>query len=378
MPKRRPLHDTLDRLRDRPGPMLSLYLPTAADESARSARTAQTRAKRTMQRLGVPDKIRDRVVQTLQEGALHGRVAAIFADDDGLELIPIGFDLPVLDPATGEAEGHWGEPYLLPLEMALRREGDAAAVYVDGERVRAFDIFAGRAEPIFEVTRSRSEAELDRLTESKNVFPGYTADRGSSAVDDAADHVRALTERFYQDAGRRLSGQLDQRCIVLLGPNGTTSAFERHLVGDARDKVIAHLRALRFSEASAHEVYERVEPVLREHVEAQEAKLLDEIAERGVRGVDSCLELLQRGRLSHLAVPWHTDGEVYVDTQTGFAATSADEARAHATGEIERLPLEEELLRLAERFSVDLHMVTGSSRDRLVRELGGLGGIQRW
>lgn len=380
MENRRTLKELIERLRTVEGPVLSLYLSLVPDDDARSTRTAQTRAASTMQKLGVPSGIRDRVLRALEDGPVHGRVAAIFANGGFMEIVSLDIDLPIVDPITGQAESQWGAPLVMPLELALERHGDAAAIYVDQERVRIFDVSLGHAREIGHEMRLRGREEYDRLEESKTIHPAHIADRGSSANQDAVDHVADLTDRFYDRIAEGLPELLGQSRIILMGPDPFRGRFEKRLGGGIRNQICGRIGALSSPEAPESEVQARVAPVLDGVDREAEERLLDDIADHGVRGVDECLELLQRGRLAQLAVPWRVDREVYVDPKTGFAATTADRARANGAsdGEVETHPLRDELRRLARAFGAEVRFVTGEHRERIEHDFEGMGGIRRW
>jgi hypothetical protein len=144
--------------------------------------------------------------------------------------------------------------------------------------------------------------------------------------------------------------------------------------------MIIGTRSLSSPEAPPKEVLDRVRPIIVEREALEEDRLLNQIREKGVWGVDSCLREIQRGRIHTLAVPWRPDQRVYVAANTGYVAASEEAARAQSPngGSVEPRLLTTVLPDLVTAWGMRLEFMRGANQETLVGQLGSMAGLTRW
>src|SRR5690606_23663075 len=125
-------------------------------------------------------------------------------------------------------------------------------------------------------------------------------------------------------------------------------------------------------------ILELVQPKISELEAQRDAQLLDSIAERGVRGLNECLEALQEGRLHQLAVPRSLSQTAYMDPQTEYVSAQRKRAAALSDEAVEKVELSALLPELAQRWGANIQFVSGQAEPRVLEEFGGLGGLARW
>ena len=373
----------------RSGPVLSLYVatnpadPNVTDFSAGGKHKPYViRAKDTLKELGVPEGLRRRVLDRLEHDVVRGRTRALFASDDAIETYDLNVDLPVVDLAHGRVEARWGEPYVLPLVLALDEYERYAVVLLDEERWRLFEVYLGEVRELADAFRAVDPGQWRRLAEAKPGTPLGVAARGGSGRDKFDRRMLAWTHRFYRqlaaETGRWLE-QLGSDRLILMGVPEETRYFEGLLPKAVRERVVAHLPLPagggRVGEA---EVLRRVEEVIEEVERRKEAELLERVREEGAWGLENVLEALQQGRLYVLVMPWRPEGEVWVCPETGYAALDAERVRQVCSGEPERADLASTLAELAGLYGARVEFVRGDNADLLNREFGGLAGLKRW
>jgi len=372
-----------------PGPVLSLYVATnPADRdvldysAAGKHKPFVIRAKDTLKELGVPAQLRERVLERLEHDVIRGRTRALFAAEDVLQIYDLNVDLPVVDLPRGEVLARWGEPYVLPLLLALDEYERYAVVLLDEERWRLFEVYLGEVREVADAFRAVDPGQWRRLAEAKPGTPVGVAARGGSGRDMFDRRMLAWTHRFYRqlaaETGRWLE-RLGAGRLILMGVPEETRYFEGLLPRPLRERVAAHLPLPPGgSKVSAAEVLARVEEAIEEIERAKEAELLDRIREEGIWGTAGVLEALQEGRVYLLAMPWKPGGAVWRCRENGYAALQRELAEAVCPGDVEQADLAETLVELAALFGARVEFVRGDNADRLEREFGGLAGLKRW
>jgi len=385
--------EAIERLRNEitlhDGPMLSLYLATnPADRNVLDYTAGGKhkpfviRAKDTLKALGVPAKLRDRVLDRLEHDVIRGRTRAVFASEDTLDVYDLNVDLPVVNLPHGEVLVRWGEPYVLPLLLALDEYERYAVVLLDEERWRLFEVYLGEVREVADAFRAVDPGQWRRLAEAKPGTPVGVAARGGSGRDKFDRRMLAWTHRFYRqlaaETGRWLE-QLGSDRLILMGVPEETRYFEGLLPKAVRERVVAHLPLPagggRVGEA---EVLNRVEEVIEEVERRKEAELLDRVREEGLWGTANVLEALQQGRLYVLVMPWRPEGAVWRCPDLGYAALERERVEAVCPGAAREADLAEALVDLAGLFGARVEFVRGDNADRLEREFGGLAGLKRW
>ena len=129
------LRDQLARLEP---PVLSLYVNVNPAQPENARKGYVIRAKNALSQLELPEPLLQRVLANLEHDAPQTRTRVIYAAADFMQTYDLQVDLPNEEFRTGEAEAHWGEPYLAPLLVALDEYQPYGVVAVDEERWRFF------------------------------------------------------------------------------------------------------------------------------------------------------------------------------------------------------------------------------------------------
>jgi peptide subunit release factor 1 (eRF1) len=361
-------------------PVLSLYAHVNPGSGNNHPKAVALRARDTLRKLAVSDSVTRRVLEYLEAGGHHGRTAVIFATEQDFEVVDLSVDLPVVS-ASGQVDARWGAPYITPLLLAMDEWERYGVLYVDSERWRLFEVFLGEISEIGDARRSELPGVGDDLSPAKQVHPAYVAARGGSIHDDIDGRTDAWIHRFFKSAAQALENAMKARGmgrLILIGTREETRLFENTLPKHVRDKVVANEPSLPHPNASAGEVLERVRSAVQRAEAAAEQKLLTQIRERGVAGLEKTLSDLQTGRLYVLAVPWTVDRDVTVDPNTGYVSPVADGVNLPSDGPAERRTLRQVLPDLAAAHGVRLEFMQGESERRLLTEFGGLAGLARY
>jgi peptide subunit release factor 1 (eRF1) len=296
--------------------------------------------------------------------------------------MPLQVELPVVDGANGRAEASWGEPNLRPLELAIDELERYGVVYVDSEKLRLFEVFLGEIEEIVDAFRPRPPAADERLKHARRTSPAYVASRDNAGKDRMARRMDELTHRFYKQIAALLDSLARARHMdrfVLLGPDEDVRFFESSLPKALRERVVARETSLTSPAASAAEVLQKVGDVISRVEADSQRRLLDQIRERGIWGVERCLEELQQGRLHIVALPSDMRGDAWVVSEIDYISTDESRARGHANGHaLERRPLIAVLPQIATAHGARVEFVRGENAERVRSELGGLAGLLRW
>src|SRR5690606_24844870 len=175
----------------------------------------------------------------------------------------------------------------------------------------------------------------DRLSHAKQSHPAFLASRDSAGKDRIARRMDQHTHRLYKSAAHELEGVMRARGmdrLILIGGDDNVSFFEGVMTKALHDRVVARLASLSSPDAPVAEVLERVSAEIAEIEAREESALLDRIRERGVWGVERCLEELQQGRVQVVCVPYNLDRVVFVVPELDFVTTSQTRADRQADG----------------------------------------------
>lgn len=386
---KREIRAALQRVEHLEAPVLSAYV-NAIPSGPGPDRELTTRLKSTLDGLGVARDFADRILDEVANRRPRAPLLALFARPDPFEMesLELALDVGVEDPATGRGAARWGRPYAAPLIASLDDNEHCAALYLDRDRWRLFYATVASTEEVDSGYRRSSPLERDELEPSKRVHPGYIVGRGTSARDDADAHLHALRRRFFREVATRVAQFLAQRelgRLILMGPEADVAAFEETLVSESSARVEMRLPGLSSSEAPVSEVKARLSPAIAKLREERELALIDDIAKRGLTGIESCIPAWQNGQLRTVVLPWHREGRIaeptshlFRDPGSGYITVSEAEAQAYASdGKAEKLAYEDALAGLITTYDVELDLVRNDGAERLM-ELGGIGGLRRF
>ncbi|MCX7783159.1 MAG: VLRF1 family aeRF1-type release factor [Meiothermus sp.] len=362
----------------RVAPVLSLYLDVNPANQSNQGKAYVLRAREALEATKTPPEVRKKVLAALEQNLPQARSRVIFASGGWMETYDLQVDLPLIQGV----EAHWGEPYLTPILYVMDEYDRVGVVYLDSEKWRMFEVYLGEIEELPGAFRAVPTQEWNQLTQDS---PGRRYGQGgihraAANADRFERRLDAWTHRFY----KRLASLLEQimnehniQRLVLVGQKAEVQVFKELLPRRLRERVLATLPSLPTPLTQAGEVLKLVEGVLEPLERERENRLLDELAERGVSGLDQTLELLQQGGLHLLVAPWNPQGTVY-RAPDGWVGGSMEGAVAHGAGRIEDVELKQVLPELATTYGTRLEFVRGQAEERLHKAFGGLAGLPRW
>lgn len=362
----------------RVAPVLSLYLDVNPANLNNSGKAYVLRARNALKAAGTPSEVSKKVLGALEHDAPQARSRAIFATNGWMEVYNLQVDLPLVQGV----EARWGEPYLTPILYVLDEHERVGVVFLDSEKWRMFEVFLGEIEELPGAFRAVSTQDWGRLTQDssgRRYGPG-AAHRAAANTDRFERRMDAWTHRFYKQMVGILEQTVSQRNIqrlLLVGQKAEVQTFKELLPRPLREKVLAALPSLPTPLTQAGEVLGLVQGLLEPLQRERETRLLDELAERGVAGLDQTLELLQQGGLQLLVTPWNPKGRVY-RAPDGWVGASTPGAVAHGASQIEEVELKQVLPELVASYGTRLEFVHGPAEERLHRDFGGLAGLPRW
>jgi peptide subunit release factor 1 (eRF1) len=357
---------------------LSLYLDVNPANPDNQGKAYLLRARAALEAAQTPPEIGQKVLEALERNLPQARSRVVFAAEGWMEIYDLQVDLPLVQGV----EARWGEPYLTPILYVLDEYDRVGVVYLDSEKWRMFEVYLGEIEELpgaFRAVPTQEWNQLTRDSQGRRYSQGGIH-RAAADTDRFERRLDVWTHRFY----KRLAGLLEQTIqersiqrLVLMGPKAEAQMFKELLPRRLRERVIATLPSLPTPRAQAGEVLKLVQEVLEPIERERENRLLDELAERGVGGLDQTLELLQQGGLHLLVAPWNPQGTVY-RAPDGWVGSSMEGAVAHGAGRIEEVELKQVLPELAEAYGTRLEFVRGPAEERLKQTFGGLAGLPRW
>jgi len=362
----------------RVAPVLSLYLDVNPANPDNQGKAYALRARGALEEIGVPPEVSKKVLEKIEHEPPHARSWVIFATQGWLESYNLQVDLPLVQGV----EARWGEPYLTPMLYLLDEYERVGVVFLDSQKWRMFEVYLGEIEELPGAFRAVPTQEWNRLTQDSagRRYAEGSIHRAAANTDRFERRLATWTHRFY----KRMAGLLEQTMterniqkLVLVGQKAEVLVLKDLLPRRLRERVLAILPSLPSPLIQASEVLRLVQGVLEPLERERENRLLDEVAERGVAGLDQTLELLQQGGLHLLVAPWNPQGRVY-QAPDGWVGGSMEGAVAHGAGRIKNVDLKQVLPELAEAFGTRLEFVRGPAEERLHKAFGGLAGLPRW
>lgn len=362
----------------RVSPVLSLYLDVNPANPDNQGKAPLLRAREAIAATQAPPEIGKQVLEAVERNLPQTHSRVIFATEGWMEIYDLQVDLPLVQGA----EARWGEPYLTPILYVLDEYDRVGVVYTDSEKWRMFEVYLGEIEELPGAFRAVGPQEWKQFTQDSQGrrYSQGGIHRAAADTDGFERRLEAWTHRFYKQLAGLLEQTLSERHIqrlVLIGPKAEVQMFKELLPRRLRERVIATLPSLPTPSARAGEVLQRVQEVLEPLERERENRLLDELTERGVAGLDQTLELLQQGRLYLLVAPWNPQGGVY-RAPDGWIGSSPAVALAYGTDQPKEVELKMILPELAAAYGTRLEFVRGPAEERLHKDLGGLAGLPRW
>jgi hypothetical protein len=364
------LRQTITSVADYQGPILSAFLSVNADIPENQGRAYLVRLRDAMNDDGVPEDLQRQVREYLESETHPGaKTLAIFAAEDGLlEVYRLQVDVP--------ESFRWGDPYVAPLTLVLDEYEPYGAAVLDAERFRYFVVSPLSNPHGEEEVKANGFREVD-------VHPNQPYPRGGTDFEPASRRTEAHIHRFYKELGeltRDITFHEGVQRLILAGPSERTAEFRRTLPNELKDKVVAeeHLD-LGLPEG---ELLDRLEATRESAEHEREKELLDEIRERGVRGLDETIAALQEeNRVYHLAALWDLEAEIRWCDNDQLAIRDVFKEECPFCGRKTRVrPLTDVLVDLAAARGARLDFVLGENEnaDTLRDEFGGIAGLTRF
>jgi hypothetical protein len=386
------LEQLLAQIKALPRPVVSIYAQSGDEGGGLVSDAARIRIRRALSELRAEHPEIERGLETQIFDAIghpggRGTVVVFAGPAASAQPQIITRNLPTRLPLGQNglaAEGLVGEPWLMPLRLALSETRRVALLHVHDQGVAAYESFLDDIERIVELTPPIMPGTDDRLHSSKTIHPAHIADRGNSGYDDAESHRVAWRRRFYVDASADLVPILAARSIesvLLLGAPHNLQMFEAVAPGSLLSKLIGTGPGLPQQDARPAQILAAVREQLDEQLRRRRLELLAKLSEHGVLGLEDCLTKLQRGQLQLLFVPWDLDAELFVESATGQVATSPGQARALSGANNARVApvrARSKLVELADSFSTEIEFIRAGASKSPFDAIRGVAGLPRW
>jgi hypothetical protein len=371
------LEHLLGAIDELPRPVLTIWVRSDQPGAGGAGEAARVRVRQVVAGLGDElgeqlETVREHVLEALggPAGAGTSMIFASQLDHDAPEVISRHFPLALpVGNRKLRAELRLGEPWLMPLRLAMGESERVGIIDVHEHDVALYETFLGEIEHV--------------MTVAQPAMPGEH-ERGGSSHDDAEGHRVAWRHRFYVEVAEALEPMMAQRemvSMVLIGAPSDRYPFAEAVSRALRDKIFATGPALPRHDASPSEILAAVKEQIADHLRERRLVRIQQLPEHGVLGLSACLGKLQRGQLERLFVPWNLDAEIYVETETGYVGATPGQALAHSRskdGRVRPAPAREELVRLADAYGATVEFThTGASRSPF-EEVQGVAGLLRW
>ncbi len=380
------------------GPLLSLYLDINPAKPENAGRAYALRAKDALKALAVPETLRKRVLDLLENEVLEAKTLALFAAERPhgkvfLEKFLLQVELPLIQGIkttfldekalrfwVDGVLAHYGEPFFLPLLYALDEYECYGVLYVDQERLRFFEVFLGEIEEIQSAFLALDTETWRRLSLDA---PGRRFQQGRSSggagMDLFARRLEAWEERFYKEVAKGVATLAEARGftrLVLMGPEEHVKLFRHYLPKALGERVVAELPALPHPGASPGQVLKRLESLLEEIERQGEEALLRSLEEAYPKALfgPEVLRRVQEGRVELWVLPWRMEATVF--SCDGMYFASEEEARAYC-GNPRLEPLALAVPGLALGYATRLEFVRGEAEKGLLAR-GGMAARLRW
>jgi peptide subunit release factor 1 (eRF1) len=363
--------------------VLSLYLDINPAKIDNKNSATFIRTKDELKTLELPKKFIETVMERLENAYAfpHARSLVLFAsrDETLLEHYTLPYALPFLSKRGVLAK--YGQPYVIPLLQTLDAQRRYGIVFIDEARWRYFEIFFGQIEEVQDAFRPLDTHEWRELKEaSRGVTVGVAA-RGGMGKDHFERRKEAWTHRFYKDVGKLLEHTLqhnDVATFFLVGLANHSQEFKRVLNKVALQKLAECVAPPAKPDASENDIYRLVQPCITRYEEGAEQRLLDQVQEEGIKGVEATLEALQAGRLQTVIAPYEYDQTVYVCSETLYVTSSLADLKRHCPNQHHELALLQEVLPDLVASHGPKLTYLHHNETKLVQTFAGLAGLKRW
>lgn len=371
-------------------PVLSLYVNVNPAETGNQQKAHVKRARVALEALEMPDALRKEVLRKLDQELVipAGRSLVLFAGEDTKKLFTVQYlhgEIPLLNLRSSDgALARYGTPYVAPLLFAIDQAERYAAIYVSRDYARVFEVFLGEIRENWSSVRDTDTEEWTRTTEARHA-PGMgnpVTARGGRDVDRFAARTEVDTARFYKElvsdfTSDTLSTDADR--IIVLGTPDARKGFMSALPKALQDRVVAQLAPPGDDSKSAAAWYPLLADAIKQAEDAGEEALLAQIRERGSVGMSEVLNLMNAGQIHVLALPFTTDPNIWISSETRTVGASREALVTQRPGEeYEEVRLTDVLSELVTKHNFKVEFMDDEQADKLQNDFAGIAALRRW
>ena len=324
------------------GPVLSVYLSVNPRYNTNQGQAYKIRLKEALKEIeDLPEAVASRVREEVEGGTPPpgARTLVFFAAEDGFfERYDLQVDLPEVI--------RFGDPHVAPLVLAVDEHEPYAVAIVESEEFR---FFVSTPPVIAEENRGGTVGSGFFREVDLKPTGMYPVSGGSTDMDPAGRTQQAHQHQFFKQMGeitQKAAFKDNVRRLILAGTKQRTSAFREALPQQVKDRVVAeeHLA----TGAAIGEIFERIESVVERVEREEEAELINQAREQGVRGIKDTVEALQEGRVYQVIALWGLDAEIRWCDHDNLAITEITQKECPYCGRDTRIrPLNDVLVDLA-------------------------------
>ena len=331
-----------ERLEGHEGPVLSVYLSVNPRYNTNQGQAYKIRLKDAFKGIeDLPQEMAERVREQVEDETPPpgSRTLVFFVAQDGFfERYDLQVDLPEVV--------RFGDPHVAPLVLAVDEHEPYGVAIVESEEFRFFV-----STPPLIVEEDRGEIVGSGFFREVDLKPTgmYPVSGGSTDMDPAGRAQQSHQHLFFKQAGevtQKVAFQDKVRRLIIAGTKQRTSAFRDALPQQIKDRVVAeeHLA----TGAPMGEIFERIEAVVERVEREEEAELISQVRENGVRGIKDTVEALQEGRVYQVVALWGLDAEIRWCDNDELAITEVTQKECPYCGRDTRVrPLNDVLVDLA-------------------------------
>lgn len=331
-----------ERLDTHEGPVLSVYLSVNPRYNVNQGQAYKIRLKEAFKGIeDLPEGVAGRVREEVEGGTPPpgARTLVFFVAEDGFfERYDLQVDLPEVV--------RFGDSHVAPLVLAVDEHEPYGVAIVESEEFR---FFVSTPPVIAEENRGGTVGSGFFREVDLKPTGMYPVSGGSTDMDPAGRAQQAHQHLFFKQMGeitQKVAFQDKVRRLIIAGTKQRTSAFRDALPQQVKDRVVAeeHLA----TGAPIGEIFERIEAVVERVEREEEAELMAQVREQGVRGLKDTVEALQEGRVYQLIALWGLDAEIRWCDHDNLAITEITQKECPYCGRDTRMrPLNDVLVDLA-------------------------------
>jgi Bacterial archaeo-eukaryotic release factor family 10 len=338
--------------------VLCAVLDVNPGSPANQGGSLRIRAKNLMATLEAPEALTQALLDDLTDAGRTTKTRAYFLWDEHGHVKQRAVDVQLELPEMA----FFGPPDLEPLRLALSSNPHGLIVLVDHDWGRLFSLQLG---------------EINELHDQLGLEGGRRVPARNIADDHYEEHQdqvfwNTVVERLVQ---MRQAGGFER--LLIAGPPEVCASLTAQLTPDLESALVGTFHAP--GDASAARVLEAAQPALETAERDADRAALEAVRERGVRGLEATLTVLQEGGVYELLVAG--DGSnlpVWRDEQGYIFGAYPPQGISPLTGlGVEEHPLSGVLGELREKFGLRVRFLRGDFAQMLEAQMGGLAGLPR-